>query len=103
VARQSQLTAAGPLEWVTVTQAAARLNMPISSFQTFARSDGLEVMRRGRRPGVKSASVQAHIGRSRISGPVNETLRRQSTRSGRSAASHWWIESRRDSTGQIET
>jgi hypothetical protein len=68
--------AGGGEEWVTVEEAARRLDRSPSWFRALAKQEGIEVRRGGRRPGVSWADVEQFIARSRIT-RVNETLLRQ--------------------------
>jgi hypothetical protein len=62
--------------WVTVAEAARRLNMSASSFKQLAREEGLPVVRGSRQPGVPWSAVTAFIARSRIT-RVDYALLRQ--------------------------
>jgi hypothetical protein len=53
-------------EWLTVDQAAAEIGLSPSGFRGLARAEGLEVRRRGRRPGVRRADLTAYVERARI-------------------------------------
>jgi hypothetical protein len=59
---------AGTEEWVTMVEAARRLGMCREWFRKVAKEEGLEVMRRGGRPGVNWADVERYIERARITG-----------------------------------
>jgi hypothetical protein len=55
-------------EWVTVDRAAAELGLSPSGFRGLARAEGLKVRRRGTRPGVRRADVNAYVERARLLG-----------------------------------
>jgi hypothetical protein len=62
--------------WVSVSEAARRLSMSPSSFKEWAASeDGIEIVRRGRHPGVKWSSVEKTISRSRVRAVTHRLLR----------------------------
>lgn len=63
-------------EWVTVAEAARRLAMSASWFKEWASEEGIQVVRRGRKPGVNWTSVETAIVRSRIT-RVGHSLLRQ--------------------------
>jgi hypothetical protein len=76
VAERSRLGDGALDEWVTVPEAARRLGMSLGSFRSLAREEGIEVCRRGHRPGVNWGDVARFIARSRVT-RVDETLLRQ--------------------------
>ncbi len=53
-------------EWLTVGQAAAYLGLSASGFRAIGTTEGLEVRRRGNRPGVRRADLDAYLERARI-------------------------------------
>ena len=53
-------------EWLTIDQAAAHLGLSPSGFRGLAITEGLEVRRRGRSPGVRRADLDAYLERARI-------------------------------------
>jgi DNA-directed RNA polymerase specialized sigma24 family protein len=53
-------------EWLTVNEAAECLGLSPSGFRVIAATEGIEIRRRGRQPGVVRADVDAYIERARI-------------------------------------
>jgi excisionase family DNA binding protein len=53
-------------EWLTVDQAAGELGLSPSGFRGLAKTEGLEIRRRGGRPGVRRSDVDAYVERARI-------------------------------------
>jgi hypothetical protein len=55
-------------EWITIVEAARRLGMSASWFQGLAKEEGIEVRKRGGKPGVNWSDVERYIASARISG-----------------------------------
>jgi hypothetical protein len=53
-------------DWLTVDQAAAYAGLSTSGFRGLAEAENLDVRRRGRRPGVLRADLDAYLERARI-------------------------------------
>jgi hypothetical protein len=53
-------------EWLTVDQAAGQLGLSASGFRALASDEGFEVRRRGSRPGVRRADLEACLERARV-------------------------------------
>jgi hypothetical protein len=53
-------------EWLTVDQAAAYIGLSAAGFRRLATVEDLEVRRRGRRPGVLRADLDAYLHRARV-------------------------------------
>jgi hypothetical protein len=67
-------------EWLTIDQAAAYVGLSASGFHGLADGEDIEVRRRGRRPGVLKADLDAYLQRARIR---PGTVRGVSTSKGR--------------------
>ena len=53
-------------EWVSIEEGATRLGMSPSWFKLVAKSEGISVKRRGRKPGARWKEVEALIARSSV-------------------------------------
>ena len=63
-------------EWVTVAEAARRLGMSTSWIRDHATSGDIQIVRRGRQPGVSWPSVDNWIRQCRVTHRVNDALLR---------------------------
>jgi hypothetical protein len=53
-------------EWLTVEQAETHLGLSPSGLRGLAKTEGLDMRRRGNRPGVRRTDVDAYVERARI-------------------------------------